>query len=171
MSIKVTVKVPGIDRMRKALVNNPRLSTSIAKAWSTLYRAFIRQRFHKFSRGGGDWAPLKASTLKRRRKGKGTGEAAILRDTGALFAALQPTTGFEGLIQSTPRPLGFTAFLGGGKSYKTGATLVQIAEYHHFGEGRLPARAILVQPDITVIDRMGKVGVKILTDELNGGQS
>lgn len=167
MSIKVTIKTPGLDRMRKAIKNNPRLSSSIVNAWSIIYRAYIRQRFLRLSRGGGEWPPLKQSTIKARRKGKGDGSPAILRDTGALMASLQPSLGTGGLIQQTPRPLGFTAFLGGGGTYKSGPTLTQVATWQHEGAGRLPARPILVQPDATTIDRMGQVGLRIVTDELN----
>src|SRR4051812_36152391 len=110
MALEVKVKIDGLERLRKAVLTNSALGREIANAWSTIYRAFTRQRFVKFSRGGGNWAPLAQSTLRQRRGG-GEG-AAILRDTGALLASLQPDLGNGGLLQSTPRPLGFTAFLG-----------------------------------------------------------
>ena len=164
--IVITVKMPGLDRMRKAIQNNAALSARIAKAWSTIYRAFTRQRFVRLSRGGGgEWKPLAPSTLKRRRGG-GQG-AAILRDTGALLASLQPSLGGGSILKTTPRPLGFTAFLGGGNSYKSGATLSEVAKFHHAGGGNLPSREILIQPDRSTVDTMVQHGKRIITDALN----
>ncbi len=40
------------------------------KQWAVRYRAYTQERFDKFSKGGGDWAPLKESTKRRRRTGK-----------------------------------------------------------------------------------------------------
>ena len=37
------------------------------KRWAWYYRTFAKERFYRFSRGGGDWAPLKASTIRKRR--------------------------------------------------------------------------------------------------------
>ena len=168
MAIEVKVKIDGLDRLRKAIQANPALGRDIAAAWSTIYRAFVRQRFVAQSRGGGEWPPLAASTVARRRKGRGNGSPAILRDTGALLAALQPALGNEGLLQATPRPLGFTATLGGGRSYKNGATLVEVATYHHEGAGRLPARTILVVPKAQTIRTMSAKAKQIMVRFMNG---
>jgi len=117
--------------------------------------------------GGGEWAPLKESTIKRRRKGKGTGSPAILRDTGALFASLQPGVS-GGLMKSSPlRPSGVKIFLGGAERYSDGTTLEDVATFHHEGKGHLPAREILVQPDAATIKKMGDVAKKIVTAHLN----
>lgn len=168
MAIEVKVEIEGLKRLRKQVDRNPALGKEIANAWSIIYRAFTRQRFHRFSRGGGDWAPLAESTLKRRRKGSGEGNAAILRDTGAMFAALQPALGSAGLLQSEPRPLGFTAFLGGTQSYANGPTLVEVAEFQHKGGGRLPSREILVQPDVGIIKQMSAKAKQIVAKLLGG---
>lgn len=162
MAIEVKVKIDGLARLRKAAFHNPALGREVAGAWSIIYRAFTRMRFFKLSRGGGDWPPLKASTLRQRRKGKGEGTAAILRDTGALFASLQPDLGTGGLIQSEPRPLGFTAFLGGGQTYQSGPTLAEVATWHHTGAGNLPVREILVQPAPPTIAQMGRKAKEIM---------
>jgi len=78
---------------------------NMLKAWGARYLTFIRRRFAKFSRGGGDWKPLAESTKKARRGSKrrktrssraktktttrGSGKKfAILRDTGILLKAL-----------------------------------------------------------------------------------
>lgn len=166
----VKVSIPGITAMRKAVEGNPRLNAAIANAWSTIYRAFARQRFDKLSKGGsvdGDsWKPLSPVTIKRRRKGRGSGSALVLRDTGAMFAAMQPgTTG--GILQQQNQPLGVTIYLGGGKSYKSGPTLTEVATFHHHGRGRLPAREILAKPSRDIIERMAAVAHQIVSRGLN----
>ena len=50
----------GSSNMRKAI-----------KQWAVMYRAWSKDRFSRFSRGGGSWAKLKRSTLRGRRRGKG----------------------------------------------------------------------------------------------------
>jgi hypothetical protein len=47
--------------------------TKAFNQWAVRYRSFIKERFDLYSKGGGDWAPLKDSTKKRRRVGKGVG--------------------------------------------------------------------------------------------------
>ena len=160
MAIEVKVAIDGLQRIRKAILNNAPLAREISQAWEIVYRSFVRLRFHKQSRGGGEWPALKPSTLRRRRK-QGAG-AAILRDTGALFASIQPTLSSGGLLQSEPRPLGFTIFLGGGGTYNNGPTLTEVATYHHEGGGRLPKREILVAPDRETIRKMSQHAHRIL---------
>jgi hypothetical protein len=102
----------------------------------------------------------------KRRRGGGQG-AAILRDTGALLASLQPSLGSGSILKTTPRPLGFTAFLGGSGGYSNGPTLTQVAEYHHRGGGNLPSRKILVVPDRATVDSMAAKGKQIIVAALN----
>jgi hypothetical protein len=40
------------------------------KKWAARYRSFLRERFSRLSRGGGEWPSLALSTLLRRRRGK-----------------------------------------------------------------------------------------------------
>lgn len=162
MPIVIKLKLEGLDRLRKAVIGNPALMQRIVNAWSTVYRSFTRSRFHKLSRGGGDWPALSSATLAGRRKGGGG--AAILRDTGAMFAALNPQLGSGGMMRTTPiQPLGFKADLSSATTYKDGATLSDVASYHHYGEGRLPKREILVEPDREAIESMANHGKRILT--------
>jgi hypothetical protein len=39
--------------------------------WAARYRGFAQRRFDKYSKGGGDWAPLKPATIAARRQGSG----------------------------------------------------------------------------------------------------
>lgn len=163
--IVVKLKLDGLDRLKKAALSNPALGAAIGNAWSIIYRSFTRMRFYKLSRGGSEWPALKPSTLKRRRKGGGG--AAILRDTGALFAALQPSLGTGGLLQSTPlKPIGFKGELKSAASYKGGPSLADVASYHHHGEGRLPVREILAQPDEAALRQMKQHGKRIMVKHL-----
>lgn len=50
---------------------------------------------------GTPWAPLKRATLAARRKGKGAGNAQILRDTGVLMNSIGSSGGY-GIHQLTP---------------------------------------------------------------------
>ena len=69
MAIKVTVTVDlsGFGRLDKELRHGGPRTTRVLKKWAVRYRGFAERRFVRFSRGGGDWAPLKA---KRKRGGK-----------------------------------------------------------------------------------------------------
>lgn len=79
----------------------------VATKWGARYRSFVQERFDIFSKGGGDWPPLKASTVARRRKGRKKSKkprATILRDTNTLFTALQPQfRGAPGAIEQITR--------------------------------------------------------------------
>jgi hypothetical protein len=163
--ITVKLKLEGLEKLRKAALGNPSLGAAIGNAWAIIYRSFTRLRFHKFSRGGGDWPALAAVTLAARRLGGGG--AAILINTGALFAALQPALGTGGLLKTTPlKPLGFKGELTGGSSYKSGATLADVASFHHHGEGRLPKREILAEPDADAIRQMSEHGKRIMVKKM-----
>lgn len=165
-TVQVTVTTPGLTKMLRMLNNPQATSEEIAAAWSILYQSFCRARFATFSRGGGDWAPLSPATIKRRRKGKAGVADAILRDTGALFASLLPAVQ-GGILQSQVKTFGLRIILGGGRSYKNGPTLSQVASFHHRGDGHLPAREILVAPDSATITKMAAVAKKIVVRKLN----
>lgn len=105
----------------------------VFQLWAYRYRSYTQLRFDTFSKGGGDWQKLAASTIAKRRKGKQpkqpekkksnlqasrddqkakketkkpkqAASVSILRDTGTLFAALSPTfVGSPGAIQERIR--------------------------------------------------------------------
>ena len=164
--MRIKVEVPGLSKMRKIIESNPALSSRVSDAWATRFRAWVRQRFAAFSRGAGDWAPLRLVTLLRRRRARAglvDLNAAILRDTGALFASTQPTLGNTGLIKSTKHKLGFTAELGG-----NGGELGRIALYHQTGAGKLPQRKIMEKPPAKVTQAMANDAKKLIVEYLNG---
>jgi len=128
------------------------------KQWGVRIRSFLQERFAIYSRGGGNWAPLKPSTISRRRKGKGKGPVAILRDTGTLYNALSPNfTGKPGAIEERI-PYGIKVGYGGParhtSNYGGVATIADIASFHQVGAGYLPKREIIVQPNEHVLGLM-----------------
>ena len=80
--------------------------------------------------------------------------AAILRDTGTLFNALDPDTESPGGIK-TRIPFGITVGYGGQAGHpKSTATIADIALWHQAGMGNLPVREIIVEPPDTVVAAM-----------------
>ena len=134
----------------KPLLQLEKIPRKVFKQWAIRYRSFVRERFVKFSRGGGNWKPLK----RKRRRGE-LKRAAILRDTGTLFASLDVQfRGKPGQLQES-LPNGIRVGFGGpAKHPKAGITVAGLAAVHHFGLGRVPARPIIVDPSSKVIKQM-----------------
>lgn len=171
MSVTVTVKINLEDLKRfKSLLDDDLRSggqkaggspiNNAFKQWGVRVRSFLQQRFVTFSRGGGNWAPLKPATIRARRKSKTRFglSAAILRDTGTLFNALSPEfTGKPGALEERI-PYGIRIGYGGPgkytKKYGGVATIADIASFHQVGAGHLPKREIIVAPDEHTIELM-----------------
>ncbi len=149
-AIRADLRTTGNGPIRRAM-----------RQWAARYRGFAQQRFDKFSKGGGGWPPLAASTKARRRKarkGRKKGAArsfSLLRDTGLLFAALDtPWTRKPGALQEDIE-FGVRVGYGGPAKYPGGkATIADIAGFHQEGKGRLPKREIIVDPDDRTVDAM-----------------
>lgn len=148
----------GIERLKQKLTNNPAAMAEIRTAFALLYRSFVRKRFDKASKHDGTWAELAPSTIRRRRRGRGTGSPSILRDHGTMFAATNPSQGNSGIVQSLDRPLGIEVMLGGSPI----STLAQYAQEGDAARNR-PPRTILVDPPQEERDKMNEVAAKILT--------
>lgn len=133
------------------------------KLWAIRYRSYIQLRFDTFSRGGGNWRDLSPATKKARRGNKKAKSRtfAILRDTGTLFAALNPVfSGAPGALQEAI-PFGIRVGYGGPQTYQKGAgkgaTIADVASFHQNGaEPRLPKREIIVAPDDSLLELMSK---------------
>ena len=160
--------------------------------WAVRYRSWSQLRFDLYSRGGGDWQKLAASTVKRRRHGTksnvlklrqilagkqpqptspqpimGDGTS-ILRDTGLLFAALAPVfAGAPGAIQETIH-YGVRVGYGGPQRHIKGnkqstATIADIANFHQNGNlPKLPKREIIVDPPEELLETMADDMTKAL---------
>jgi len=142
------------------------------RQWGLRYRSEMQERFDRFSKGGGDWKPLAASTIRRRRKGKGRtvkvggtirtvakGTVSILRDIGTLYMALQPQfSGRPGQLQEDI-PYGERVGFGGPAAHPKGQlTVGQVAAIHHYGgrNGRPPKRTLLVDPSLRTVALMAQ---------------
>lgn len=153
--------------------------------WARIYRSFTQERFDKFSKGGGNWAPLSMTTIIARRHGKGGGgkrggralgrarasgggQVSILRDTGALFSAIDPQfSGKPGQYQKDI-PFGIEVGFGGPARHKGGRmTIADIAALHQAGARRLPARPILVDPPQSVVAKMAEVMTTAIQRTIN----
>jgi len=154
---------------------------NMLKAWGSRYMKFVRQRFVKFSRGGGDWKPLAASTKKARRGSKrrktrssraktkttsrGSGKKfAILKDTATLLKAL--SQGNPGNLFKRVKG-GIQVGFGGSAKYpkkkgKKGSTakIADVAVAHNTGGKNLPQRQILAKPDAKTIAAMKAAAIK-----------
>jgi hypothetical protein len=158
----VHVKLDGLGRFLGE-VDNPRGPIRAAfRQWAHRYRTFVQRRFKNYSRGGGDWPPLKrdrAHGRDRRARGRKLAEskesagASILYDTGTIFRALDPQMGPGGIQEDLP--FGVRCGYGGPHAHPKGrATIADIAMFHDQGMGRLPKRQIIVEPDRSTIISM-----------------
>lgn len=149
-AIRADLRTTGNGPIRRAM-----------RQWAARYRGFAQQRFDRFSKGGGDWPPLAASTKARRRKARkgrkkgATRSFSLLRDTGLMFAALDtPWSRKPGALQKDI-PFGVRAGFGGPAKYPGGkATIADIAGFHDSGAGNLPKRQIIVVPDSRTLAAM-----------------
>lgn len=155
--IKVKVTDTKLRKMRERFKPGSAAAQKMMRQWGILYLARMRQRFNKFSRGGGSWVRLSPATVKAKK-----GSRIILKDTGILFNAFSP--GAPGnLLKLTPKTI--QVGIGGSGRHTGRLTIAKLAEYHHTGKGRLPARPLIELPDRKTIEQMIAVGRKLLVEE------
>ena len=122
----------------------------VFRLWAARWRTFQKLRFVKFSRGGGNWKPLAASTIKQRRKGKKkSSKTTILWDKfGSMIKALTPSFSQQPGQLEKPLVGGIRVGFGGPSKHPGGAaTIADIASFHDEGTAILPARRILGDVD------------------------
>jgi hypothetical protein len=142
-----------ISNTKKSFESTSKNPTPVQRKWGRFILSFLQRRFNKFSRGGGNWKPLKKATIARRKKpakGKkgGSRVAAILVDTRSVFNALKP--GKKGnlfIAFKRFRRSGIRVGYNEQDKHSGGQTIHDIARYHNYGLGNLPERKIIVQPD------------------------
>lgn len=144
---KVTVNLSGIKQYARQVPDKTR---RIFELWTIRYRTWIQRRFNEFSRGSGDWPPLKYR------------EGSILRQTNTLYTALTPSLvappGSVNIFEPNSVEIGF----GGSESHPGGPTIAQIALWHQTGAGKLPVREIIVVPPQSLINQMAQDADRIL---------
>lgn len=168
---EVVIKLNGLKRFRSDVTQNQSegpIRTAI-RQWGFRYRGAMQERFVRYSRGGGDWPPLK---FKRKRGEKK--RAAILRDTNTMFGALNPAfINAPGQYQEDIH-FGVKVGYGGPSGYvkgKSAATVADVAEFHQTGAGFLPVRKTIVVPEPRVISSMAndmkRALIKLATQYVN----
>jgi len=161
----VTFDFSKLHKFRNLLNGSSRWGDWMLRQWAARYRGFAQRRFNKASKGDGTWAKLQPATIARRRKGEYAGKqvgkrrrraitaaqgtVAILRDTGLLFAALNPQLNSQGGIEQVSRnSLKVTVGYGGPAGHPgTRLTIADLARIHNEGMGNVPRRQIIVNPD------------------------
>ena len=122
--MQVSVKVEGLDKVRKKLKVTTEKLSDMRKFWSSVgmyvQKQTIKERFDKEQTPDGQkWKPLAPATIKARKKRHKKGNMKILQDTGELRRSIK----YEADTNSV----------------KVGSNLVY-ARTHQFGRGKIPAR-------------------------------
>jgi hypothetical protein len=131
--------------------------------WAARMRSFWRERYDKYSKGGGDWKRLEPETVKRRKAGKdGNKTASILRDTNTLYRALHPKIQQPGRYTERGPAFIIIGYGGSGIHPDAGVTIQKVAMWHQMGMGNNPTRKIIVDPDQKTRDGMIKDGNRAL---------
>jgi len=164
LKLTVNVNLSGLRKFRETLEGDLRRKENgpIREAlhtWAVLITRFLTARWRQYSRGAGDWRPLKAATLaQKRRKGL---LPFILRAFDETFQAFAPEIAKKPGRLTEDIPFGIRFGFGGGMAYPhshgKGITLKEIAEIHQGGLGNVPVRKIIVPPDTTTRAQMREV--------------
>jgi hypothetical protein len=166
LKTKITWNLKGLKKLNRLFSQSGSASKSqLLNQIGRVYMAFISRRYHKYSRGGGDWAPLAPATIRQRRSGsqrqlgvnrlRTGGNVAILVNDALLISALgsagRPGRGGVLRVRGTKLRVGFSDTA---KHAGAGITFAALADIHQRGNPRrnLPARPILVEPDQVTIE-------------------
>lgn len=141
--VKVIINLNGrVQRLVEVVEGEPKALEGIFKAMDRIYRAFIRLRWRRFSRGNGNWAPLAKATIKRK------GHDLILIDTKLAYESVSPQFEEVFSIQPNKRTQYKAEVTFGSKEvYPSGISVNQVMAWHQEGTARMPARPVLVSPD------------------------
>lgn len=178
----VYIDLTGLDEALRTLLiyhrKAPQLAEMLQK-WEARYSAFVLQRFERFSRGGGDWAPLAESTKKRRRRGAGRRDltrTSILIDSGTMrnsidFKASGPFEAwrytYQGAYLWEMVGEGVELSLNGPARYPDGTSVADVIRFHDKGGPRLPQRRIIVPPDEATLAAMTADAQQAYTEMIN----
>ena len=133
----ISFRIIGWGNVLKKLPLTNRQHRKFFKLAAVRYRSEMQERFDKYSRGGGDWPPLKRVRARNAAAG-GSGRQSILRDTNTLFRTVTPV--FQGLPGQEEKLLrnGISVMIRGGSHPSGNLTVGQIARLHQSGAGHLP---------------------------------
>ena len=155
---RVVLDLGRLHKLRDFIRRRSNAARKVILEWSKLYSGFIQERFVRFSRGGGNWPPIKPGTAARK------GHDDILVDTLLMYEQLDPTIqGFHN-VQQGSGPFQATVTFGGNAHYPDGTSVQTVMGYHQTGAGNLPVRRILVPPDNATKKEMGDVAKKAMLE-------
>lgn len=125
--MQISVKVEGLDKVRKKLKVTTEKLKDMRQFWSSVgmyvQKQTIKERFDKEQTPDGQkWKPLAPATIKHRMKRHKKGNMKILQDTGELRRSVK----YEADTHSV----------------KVGSNLIY-ARTHQFGRDKIPARPFL----------------------------
>jgi hypothetical protein len=158
-----TVNTNGrLQRLIELVAGHPPTLEKMFRAFDKPYRAFIRARWRKFSRGGGNWRPLAEATVIRK------GNTLILIETSLAYKSVDPEFTQVFAIKPASRTIyQADVTFGSNATYQSGKTVNQIMGYHQEGRGNLPQRKVIVSPDTQTKQNMAARGAEVLRDFLN----
>jgi len=132
----------------------------IIEAMIFRYKEYAFRRFLQLSGGGGEWPPLAASTIRKKR-----GDSRILIAAGNLRDSLIPVrnkknTGTVAYPTNEGVRFGFSdeTHPGSGKSFR------ELATIHTKGRGYNPKRVVIDEPDQKTLDTIEQDVLKIAFD-------
>lgn len=140
--------------------------SSMLRECAKVYREWVADRFLEQSQGGGDWEPLKPTTVAQKKRKGSRHPSHILYDSGKLHEAIKTETilGFRDFphygmgVKKTISRIKPSISIGIGlMKYPNGKTTEDIAEIHQYGTKHLPARPIFVPPPPEVMEAMASV--------------
>ena len=114
--IRIEIKGPALDAIKRLAEKTSNLSAPMRKAGSYMERETKLNFAKQSDPDGAPWAPLAASTLRRKKSG------AILRETGALAGSITMTAS---------------------SNQATVAVGTNYAIYHQSGTSKMPARKMI----------------------------
>lgn len=147
MSYTVTVDFSDVRRLLSGLRQNLRDARARWLAMAPVYYQHLSQNFRQ--EGVPDkWAPLKPSTLRRRRQGRNRSnpQARILRDTGLLYRAVSSPGGPHSILSISEKSM-------------TIGTSLRYARFHQSGTRHMPARPPYTITE-DVLRRMSAAGLR-----------
>lgn len=160
---RVSLPMTNLRKYQNSFKNRTPAAQRVAVSWRNIYSAAMRDRYKRFSRGGGNWRGLAEATRRQRRRGSDA--VSILIDKAHMFAAFQPQFVKAAIASGA---LGITLEFGAGAGSPDGdITMSELINAHDQGEGHLPRRVLLVRRSLAqqVKQQMGRSAVRILTGQ------
>lgn len=139
--ISISVDDPGWGKLAQEIrgtLGGKSRSTGrrVFKQWQVEYQRYLKKRFHRYSKGGGDWP--------EHSPGYTNATGLLLRDTEYMFRTLGESFG---LINQGGNAVGVEIKFPRRRHPTAGMLVSKLAEIHHFGLGNMPQRTMWDDPD------------------------